>query len=158
MERYAQIKDGIVQLVIESEVDPDGTNGEWVACGDAGPGWLYDGSMFTAPPDPAPTPVRTLTKLQYMNRFTDGELASIYTAAKSNVAVEIWLEKFKLASEVNLDDASTVAGLQAMEAVGLLASGRAAEILGTSEDCLAGIARRARCRRQGPGPRAGAAR
>lgn len=80
-------------------------------------------------PDPAPTPVRTLTKLQYMNRFTDDELAGIYTAAKSNVAVEIWLEKFKLASEVNLDDASTVAGLQAMEVVGLLAPGRSTEIL-----------------------------
>lgn len=127
MERYAQIVNGTVHQVIESETDPDGTNGAWVPCGNAGPGWLYDGTTFTAPP--APAPVRTLTKLQYMNRFTDSELAGIYTAAKSVVQVEIWLEKFKLASEVNLDDTATVAGLQAMEAAGLLAAGRAAEIL-----------------------------
>lgn len=129
MTRYARVADGVVINVVESHIDPDGVGSEWIACGNAGPGWLYDGNAFTAPTDPAPTPVRTLTKLQYMNRFTDGELANIYTAAKSNVAVEIWLEKFKLASEVNLDDTATVAGLQAMEAAGLLAAGRAAEIL-----------------------------
>lgn len=72
---------------------------------------------------------RTLTKLEYMNRFTDVELAAIYTAAKAVVQVEIWLEKFKLAQEISLDDVSTVGGLQAMEAAGLIGTGRAAEIL-----------------------------
>lgn len=78
---------------------------------------------------PAEAPTRILTKLAYMNRFTDAELATIYTAAKSAVSVEIWLEKFKLASEVNLDDPYTIGGLQAMEAGGLIGAGRAAEIL-----------------------------
>jgi hypothetical protein len=64
-----------------------------------------------------------------MNRFTDAELAGIYTAAKSIIAVEIWFEKFKLAGDINLDDPRTVAGLQAMEAAGLLVAGRASEIL-----------------------------
>jgi hypothetical protein len=64
-----------------------------------------------------------------MNRFTDSELATIYTAAKTVVSVEIWLEKFKLASEINLDDPYTIGGLQAMEAAGLIGVGRAAEIL-----------------------------
>jgi hypothetical protein len=73
--------------------------------------------------------VRTLTKLAYMNRFTDAELAAIYTTAKSNVHVEVWLDKFKLAEEINLDDPSTIAGVQALEAAGLLAQGRSAEIL-----------------------------
>jgi hypothetical protein len=73
--------------------------------------------------------VRTLTKLEYMNRFTDVELAAIYTAAKSNVQVEVWLDKFKLAEEINLDDPSTIAGVQALEAAGLLAKGRSTEIL-----------------------------
>jgi hypothetical protein len=72
---------------------------------------------------------RTLTKLEYMSRFTDAELVGIYTTAKTNVAVEIWLEKFKLASEINLDDQATVAGLQAMESGGLLTAGRSAVIL-----------------------------
>lgn len=127
--RYAQLSSGVVHQVIESETDPDGINGQWVACGNAGPGWTYDGTAF-APPAPEPSqPIRTLTKLQYMLRFTDPELAGIYTAAKTVVSVEIWLEKFKLASEINLDDPATIGGLQAMEAGGLIGVGRAAEIL-----------------------------
>lgn len=75
-----------------------------------------------------PTSKRVLTKLEYMNRFTDSELAAIYTAAKTVVQVEIWLEKFKAATEVNLDDLVTVAGLDALEAAGLIGEGRSAEI------------------------------
>ena len=74
------------------------------------------------------TPSRKLTKLEYMNRFTDAELAGIYTAAKAVVALEIWLDKFKVASDVDLDDAATVAGLAALEGAGLLDAGRAEEI------------------------------
>jgi hypothetical protein len=77
----------------------------------------------------APPSIRTLTKLEYMNRFTDAELAGIYTAAKSVIQIEVWLDKFKLAEEINLDDSATIAGVQALEAAGLLATGRAAEIL-----------------------------
>jgi hypothetical protein len=70
-----------------------------------------------------------LTKLEYMMRFTDAELAAIYTAAKQSVQVEVWLEKFKLAQEINLADTQTIAGVQALESAGLLDAGRAAEIL-----------------------------
>lgn len=47
--RYAQLSGNTVVQVIESEFDPDGINGEWIACGDAGPGWTYDGEAFHAP-------------------------------------------------------------------------------------------------------------
>lgn len=72
---------------------------------------------------------RLISKLDYMNRFTDAELAAIYTAAKTNINIEIWLEKFKLSSEINLDDPRTIAGVQSLESVGLITAGRAAEIL-----------------------------
>jgi hypothetical protein len=72
---------------------------------------------------------RLISKLDYMNRFTDAELVSIYTAAKTNVNVEIWLEKFKLSAEINLDDPKTISGIQAIETLGLIAAGRATEIL-----------------------------
>jgi hypothetical protein len=72
---------------------------------------------------------RTISKLEYMNRFTDTELATIFTAAKSNVALEIWLEKFKLAEFINLDDPATAAGLAALTYVGILAAGRMEGIL-----------------------------
>jgi serine protease inhibitor len=74
-------------------------------------------------------PKRNITKLQYMNRFTDTELATIYTVAKTSIAVEIWLEKFKLASDINLDDPLVIGGLQALEQFGLIGTGRAMEIL-----------------------------
>lgn len=90
-------------------------------------GKKWDGVSFVAV-TPVIQPKRTLTKLEYMERFTDIELAGIYTAAKTVVSIEIWLEKFKLATEINLDDPATIAGLQAMEAAGLLVPGRAMEI------------------------------
>lgn len=70
-----------------------------------------------------------ITRLEYMNRFTDAELATIYTVAKSNVQVEVWLEKFKAATSIDLTDPRTIAGVQALEAVGIIGAGRAAEIL-----------------------------
>ena len=78
---------------------------------------------------PPAVPVTVLSKLGYMNRFTDAELAAIYTAAKSVVQVEVWLEKFKLAEFIDLTDQRTIDGLNSLEAAGLLAAGRAAEIL-----------------------------
>lgn len=133
---YACIKSGIVENIIEADhTFADSIAHDWdavVPSQNAGIGWTYADGVFTAPPAPTPTPaqpIRTFTKLQYMDRFTDAELAGIYTAAKSVVQIEIWLEKFKLATDINLDDPATIGGLQAMEAGGLLGAGRAAEIL-----------------------------
>lgn len=83
------------------------------------------------------TEIRTvgLTKLEYMNRFTDVELASIYSAAKVHVGVEVWLAKFNATTpdargySVYTNDSKTIAGLNSLEQVGLIAAGRAAEIL-----------------------------
>lgn len=108
---FTEVPDGTGQ---NDTLNQDGTWTKWIA-----------------PPEPEPLPppaVRILTKLEYMDRFTDLELAGIYTAAKNVVQVEIWLEKFKLATEVNLDDPRTLSGLQAMESAGLLEVGRASEI------------------------------
>ena len=58
MDRYAQLDgNGIVHLVIESEYDPDGINGEWILCpNNVGPGWKYTNPHFF-PPEPPATPV-----------------------------------------------------------------------------------------------------
>lgn len=86
--------------------------------------------LFELPPAALDTSVpRQISPLAYMQRFTDAELAAIYTAAKTVVAVEVWLAKFNRAQYIDLDDAATIAGLGAMEAVGLLGAGRASEIL-----------------------------
>lgn len=107
-----------------SSVLPDGA--EWNFTGHA---WVAM-PLIQAPIEipPAPTATRTITKLQYMGLFTDNELRAIYTAAKAVVDVEIWLDKFKITPEVDLDDPRTIGGLQAMETAGLIGAGRAAWI------------------------------
>lgn len=70
-----------------------------------------------------------ITKLAFMDRFTMTELAGIYTAAKTEVMIEVFLDKLKLATEINLSDANTIAGINALATVGLLTTDRAAEIL-----------------------------
>lgn len=84
-------------------------------------------------PDPVTEPIvlrsRLISKLEYMNRFTDEELTNIYSAAKTHVAIEVWLAKFNATTDINLDDERTIAGVSALELSGLLAPGRAQEIL-----------------------------
>lgn len=72
---------------------------------------------------------QVITKLAFMNRFTMDELAAIYTAAKTEVMVEVFLDKLKLAEEVNLADTQTIGGLQALAASGLLLDARVQDIL-----------------------------
>ena len=80
--------------------------------------------VSTAPVIKAP-----ITKLAFMDRFTMPELAGIYTAAKTEVMIEVFLDKLKLATDVNLSDVNTIAGINALATAGLLTTERAAEIL-----------------------------
>ena len=100
------------------------------------PGMEFAQFNHSAVIEKAPTPApRRVTKLDYMQRFTDTEMAGIYSAAKSSIAVEVWLAKFNATTpepdgtSMNLDDPRTIGGLQALEAAGLIGVGRAAEIL-----------------------------
>lgn len=84
-------------------------------------------SVSTEPPD-APRS-RILTRLAFMRRFTDAELATIYTAEEQGVVLKVWLDKFRLAEEISLDDPEIIAGVNGLEQMGILAAGRAAEVL-----------------------------
>lgn len=77
MDRYAQLVNGVIHQVIESETDPDGINGEWVTCGNAGPGWIYNGSTFEAPVIETPVdPCEWLIDLgPYFDRFGPAKMA-----------------------------------------------------------------------------------
>jgi hypothetical protein len=90
--------------VIQVEIDPDGVI-EGVVTG------------------------RVMTKLEYLRRFTAQERITIRTVAKTNPMLEDYMALMELASEIDTADADTKAGVQMLEAVGLLAAGRAAEIL-----------------------------
>lgn len=81
-------------------------------------------------PEAPQAPVkRSITVLAFRSRFTQTEKRAIYTAAKTSVDVQIWLDDLAVAAEVILDDVRTEAGVQSMEDAGLISAGRAAEIL-----------------------------
>lgn len=140
MERYAQLVNGIIYQVIESGTDPDGINGEWIACGNAGPGWTYNGNTFSPPVVVTPVVTKYLSKLGFRNRFTPTEKALIEFAALDNPVAIMTARMLSASIRANLADQrdatyidpnrpDTRQGVIGMEANGLLASGRALQIL-----------------------------
>lgn len=73
--------------------------------------------------------VTKLTKLEYQSRFTSAERIKIRTAAKTDPVVEDILALMDSAAEIDLTDPRTIQGANALEALGHLNPGRAAEIL-----------------------------
>lgn len=134
---YALIKNGVVEGVIVADADfVAGISSEWdhiePASGGVGPGWGWDGSQFVAaePSKPSPDPTATVwTVLAFRSRFTEDEKRAIYTARTSSIDIQIWLDDLAAASDVRSDDPRMIAGVQGLEAAGLLTSGRAAEIM-----------------------------
>ncbi|MBP8282825.1 MAG: hypothetical protein KAX46_02760 [Chromatiaceae bacterium] len=72
-----------------------------------------------------PTP---LTQLAFLRRFTAAERIAI--RASTDAVVQDFLHLLGLAQDVRVDDADTVAGVNYLEQEALLATGRAAVILG----------------------------
>ena len=77
------------------------------------------------------TSANRITKLAFRNRFTPAEKNALYTAAKSNVDIQIYLDDVNAATFIDLQRADTRDNVHALEAAGLIAAGRAAEILDT---------------------------
>lgn len=84
---------------------------------------------YSPPVEPEPEITRTLTKLQFRNRFTTEEKVALYTAAESNVLIRVFLDDVAAAQEIDLDYPATVEGVHALEAFGIIDAGRATEIL-----------------------------
>ena len=82
---------------------------------------------------PSPTPKTQFTHQEMYDRFTGAELAAIYTAAETVVAVAIWLDRFRTAPYIDVTDPRTITGLQSLETAGLVETGRAAIILAVGE-------------------------
>ena len=72
---------------------------------------------------------RFMTQEAFTRRLTDQEMRNIYQASKVSIDVEIWLDRFKMAKEIDLDDPFLVNGLNGLAANGLLSVERVQEIL-----------------------------
>lgn len=55
MKRFAHIIGSTVAVVVESDDVPAIPGQQWVECGNAGPGWVWDGAVFSPPTSAAPS-------------------------------------------------------------------------------------------------------
>ena len=104
-----------------------------------------DGQFVHPEPDPQPEPEpipedRRITRLMFRNRFTQAEHVTIEIASLDDAsapmqqrqmaaALRVMQRQVSDAEFIDLNDPVTRAGVEQLEAFGLLAEGRAAEIL-----------------------------
>jgi hypothetical protein len=70
-----------------------------------------------------------LTKREFLAKLTPAEFATIKAAAASNAIVDYYWQLFMVAENIDLSHPETISGLTLLEQAGILASGRAQEIL-----------------------------
>lgn len=95
-------------------------------------GWGLDGSTFTPPIGTAGSV--KITKLAFRNRFTANEKAALYTASASSqgIALKIYIDDLAVASYVDLKRPDTIAAINLLAQIGIVASERVAQILSTT--------------------------
>jgi hypothetical protein len=135
MSLYAVIKGEIVDgiVIADSPLDADGT---WICVDNVspvpGPYWTYTNGVFSPPADPPPKPPTwVITKVAMISRFTPQEYVGIVGATKTDVEVQAWYDLFQAATQINLQDQRTIAGIESMVPKNLLTQPRATEILTT---------------------------
>ena len=104
-------------------------------------GSTWDGTQFIAPAPPEPAPLPTIvTRLAFRNRFSQPEKVALEMASLDNpgasmpqrqqaAGLRAYLADVAAASFIDLSRPETRAGVQFLEAAGMLADGRALEIL-----------------------------
>lgn len=90
-------------------------------------GWTFDGTTFIPPVDYEP--VKIITKLALRNRFTYSEKIALQTALASSIPLQVWFADYEVSTFVDLARPDTIAGITYLETAGLIASGRASQIL-----------------------------
>ena len=101
-------------------------------------GHAWDGAAWHAPAVPAP--MRHITPRALRQRFTAAERVALEIAQLDDpsapmavrqqaAALRAYMGDLAAAQYIDLDDPATVAGVQALETAGLIATGRAAAIL-----------------------------
>jgi len=93
-------------------------------------GFAGQGFFPFTPPPPEPPPVDELHKVDFLRLFTQAERIAIRQAAKLNQVVEDYQAMLDASPEkVRLSDPDIKEGIPELEDAGLLAPGRAAQIL-----------------------------
>lgn len=86
-------------------------------------------AAYVAPPAPDPIYTSRFTSLEFLDRFTQAEQETIAAATASSVQVKLYYDKLLAADFIDVIDPLTIAGIDALIALGLLDSGRKASVL-----------------------------
>lgn len=142
MRAFAQLNnDGVCVALVQIEGPSDGLlPGPQLVPVDSYDGALLGRTWSDGIWGPPPSAERHITQLALGRRFTTPERVALELAALDNpagttqqrqqaAALRVYLADVAAARYIDLDRADTRAGVQALEADGLLASGRAAQIL-----------------------------
>lgn len=129
MKRWALIKNGVVDLIVDQNLIPVVFGSTWIDVTgmDVGPLDSYDGTSFTkyvGPPE-----AQVVTKVAMISRFTPEEYVGIVGATKTDVQVQAWYDLFQAANVVDLTDERTIAGINSLVTKNLITQVRANEIL-----------------------------
>lgn len=145
-QNYAHITHGAVDFVLRvtpQSVFAEPYASEFIPCPEGVQvGWLYDGTVFSPPAAPEPVEDARITRLAFRNRFTLPEKALLEFAALDDpnatqsermqaAMLRAYLADAAAATFVDLQRPDTRAGVMQLEALGLIAEGRALEILDT---------------------------
>lgn len=133
---YQEIRNG--QVVRHTDMDgntislPTGYGGTVIDANPPAPAWALADPVEETPVVPAPR--RRISKQDFLDRLGN-DFDTILAASKASVDVEKWLFRFNAVTpdpdgtSIDLDDPRTIEGVQTLEMAGLIAAGRAAEIL-----------------------------
>jgi hypothetical protein len=89
--RYAIIDAGVVSNVVLADA-PMG--GNWVETEEAGPGWFYDGFVFSAPPSPPPVvPTKAEQEANRKAAYTTEADPLFFMSQRGEATVEEWQAK-----------------------------------------------------------------
>lgn len=129
MKLWALIQGTLVANIVEQETQPT-LFGQWIEITGTRvvPGWEYIDGQFVDPNPPPPVPA-IITKLAFRFRMTDAEYVGVLSAAKTDVEVTAWVETFNMVTQINLQDARTISGVETLVSKNLLTQARADEIL-----------------------------
>ena len=72
---------------------------------------------------------KILDHIDFYNLFTIDELAAVYTAAKENVYLQIFLDKIKVSKKIVMNDPDVITGLGLLMQMGILTDERRQAIL-----------------------------
>jgi hypothetical protein len=90
---------------------------------------MHPGDYTLLLDDPVAEIKPPISKREFLKRFTPAEYAAIKTAAAADATLDWYWQQFLLAEFIHMVDPDTVGGINFLETAGLIAPGRAAEIL-----------------------------